>query len=73
MSARNCRFILFAALAAAHGSVVRATISHHSAAREIFEGCDSLYIAIPADEWQSQLPKTAAARLAFLIEVAENF
>ena len=72
MIAINCRFVLFAALAAAHGRAVCETISHHSAAQEICEGCDGLHIAIPDDEWQSLLPKAAAARTDFLIEVAQH-
>lgn len=68
----NCRFVLFAALAGAHGSSVCETISHHSAAQEIREGCEGLLISVPDSEWHSLLPKTDAARMDFLIDVAKH-
>lgn len=68
----NARFVLFRALENAHGEEISQTLSHHSVAQEIRESCEGFFIAVPDEEWRSDLPKTLGARIRRLVKIAEH-
>ena len=72
MMAINCRQVLFACLAEAHGDEVAENISHYSVALEISRTYDGLLVAFNEDEWNSLIPTSLSARMNFMIRVAKH-
>ena len=70
MMAINCRQVLFAIMAAAHGEEVIEETSHFSIASEIAHTYDGVLVAFTDAEWQQLLPKKLEARMNFAIGVA---
>jgi hypothetical protein len=72
MMAINCRQVLFALLAAAHGDEIIEEVSHFSLASEIAHTYDGILISFTEAEWQELVPTSFAARMKFAIKVAKH-
>ena len=72
MMAINCRQVLFALLAAAHGDEVMDDVSHFSIASEIAQTYDGILVAFTESEWNALLPKRFASKISFAVKVARN-
>lgn len=72
MMAINCRQVLFAIMAAAHGEETIDQTSHFSVASEIAHTYDGVLVAFSDFEWEELLPKGLPARIRFAIKVAAN-
>jgi hypothetical protein len=70
--AYNCRQVLLGALWTAHAPEDVQALSHFSIALEIERAMDGLLTAIPASDWDRQVPATVAGRVTFLRRVAKH-
>lgn len=73
MMALNCRQALFGALYVALDEDVEEEASHVSVSEEIQKSTDGLNVALGDEQWQALMPKTPAARMAKMIEVAGHY